>query len=288
MTNTKIIAAVILYNPENSLFANIKTYLDTIDTLLIIDNSTNKNTVLLEQLKQSMPQIKYIDNANNLGIGYALNQAADYAIKHDFEWLMTMDQDSYFEDSSSYLRCFEGIPDKDNIAIFAPNIEKTAFKSDCQTRRQELVITSGNLVNLSLYERIGKFEQKLFIDEIDHDYCLKARDLGYEIVQFPHIHLGHTIGEEETLTSLILRKKKKKASHSHQRIYYQTRNRFYMWKRHGKKHPEYFSFWSVFYKVIYKKIFRILQWEEDKLRKLKAVYCGVRDFLRNRYGAYDA
>lgn len=288
MTNPKVLAVVILYNPDGTLLDNIRSYVTTVDAMIVIDNSTSKNDALLASLFEMYPDIHYIDNKNNLGIGFALNQAADYAITHDFEWLMTMDQDSYFEDSSAYLRCFDDFRDKKNIALFAPNIDKTAFESDCRTRQQELVITSGNLVNLSLFNVTGRFEQKLFIDEIDHDYCLKARDMGYEIIQFPHIYLGHTIGEEETLTSLILRKQKKKPSHSYHRIYYQTRNRLYMWKRHGKKYPEYFSFWSVFYKVIYKKGFRIIQWEENKLLKLKAIYHGVRDFVLGKYGRYDA
>jgi len=288
MTDQKIIAAVVLYNPSSTILDNISSYITVVNALVVIDNSSSKNSILIEQLLKTDPKIVYIDNAGNQGIGYALNQAADYAITHGFDWLMTMDQDSFYEDCPAYIDCFKNAKHKEKVAVFAPNIDKVSVDSDCEVKQKELVITSGNLVNLALFNSIGRFEQKLFIDEIDHDYCLKARDLNYEIVQFPHIYLGHTIGEEETLTSLILRKKKKKASHSHQRIYYQTRNRFYMWKRHGKKHPEYFSFWSVFYKVIYKKVFRIIQWEDDKLLKLKAVYCGVRDFLTHKYGAYDA
>ena len=36
-------------------------------------------------------------------------------------------------------------------------------------------MTSGNLLNLKIAEKIGDFEEKLFIDEVDHDYCYRIR-----------------------------------------------------------------------------------------------------------------
>lgn len=286
MSDIKIIATVVLYNPDNRVVNNIKSYIDFVDELIVIDNSIVKNSILIDEILNIKSIIKYINNFDNLGIGYALNISAEYAIKNGYKWLMTMDQDSYYEDCALYINCFKSINDRSNIAIFAPNTDRV--KSEvCDIKKPDIVITSGNIINLSYFNEIGKFEEKFFIDEIDHDYCLKVKKLNLEIIQFRNVFLGHTIGDEEILTSILLKKKKKKSSHSHVRVYYQTRNRLYMWKKYGKSFPEYFSLYKVLYKVIYKKTFRIIQWEDNKLMKLKAVYIGILDFFSNKYGKYE-
>ena len=45
-----------------------------------------------------------------------------------------------------------------------------------------------------------------------------------------------------------------------------------------------YSYGKIFYKSIYKKFFRILKYEDNKLLKIKYMILGVSDFLRGNYG----
>ncbi len=286
MTST-IAATVVLYQPDESILKNINSYLHGVDRLYVVDNSVTYDDALINQIKALGTKVTYLNNEGNQGVGHALNRAANEAITAGYQWLLTMDQDSRFDDFAHYLRCASLHIPQEQVAIFAPNISDEASNSDCSAQEREIVITSGNLVNLRYMDQIGGYEAKLFIDEIDHDFCLKVLTLELKIVLFDHIHLIHAIGDKKEHTSLILRKKKHMSYHSYQRFYYQTRNRLYMAKKHGKTFPQYFALSKVLYKVIYKKGFRVIQWEQDKLRKLKAIYHGVRDYLHNSYGAYN-
>jgi len=284
----KITAVVVLFNPQSELTQNIMSYVKYVDFLYLIDNSTEYNQALIEKVLALNKNIVYINNNGNKGIANALNQGIDYAQKKQSQWLLTMDQDSRFEDFSAYIHCIKNFTHFEKIAIFAPNIVEETNTTNCEYTFRDIVITSGNIINISYIEDIGQFEEKLFIDEIDHDFCLRISIKGYKIVHFQQQYLIHAIGELTEHTSLILKKKKMKSSHSHHRVYYQTRNRLYMAQNYSKSFSNNFSYSKVLYKVLYKKTFRIIQWEENKLLKLKAILYGVKDFLTNKYGAYDA
>ena len=280
-------ATVILYQPSNSILENISSYVNAVEKLYVIDNSIKVNENLITQIKSLDSKIIYISNNGNHGIGHALNRGAKKAIEENYQWLLTMDQDSRFEDIDSFFSCCKTYDKHTEVAIFAPSTDIRSNNEDCRHKLPKVVITSGNLVSLKHYQCVGGFESKLFIDEIDHDFCLKLIEHHLAIVQFLHIGLHHAIGDETQLTSLILRRRKFRYIHTYQRIYYQTRNRLYMVNRHRKNYPEAFNLAAVLYKVIYKKGFRIIQWEPDKLRKLKAIYNGVYDYLNDNYGVYD-
>ena len=103
----KLAACVVLYNPDDTIFENILTYGNYVDKLIVIDNSLKKNNFLIDKLSEVFEsKLIYINNNDNLGIATALNQACDKAIELKFKWILTMDQDSSFENFEHYLKCF--------------------------------------------------------------------------------------------------------------------------------------------------------------------------------------
>lgn len=42
-------------------------------------------------------------------------------------------------------------------------------------RERKTLITSGMLIPLSLFGKIGMFREDYFIDSVDHEFCLRAR-----------------------------------------------------------------------------------------------------------------
>lgn len=281
-------AVLVLYNPDKDVCTNIVSYIDTVSRLYIIDNSPSPDKDIIDQICKLSQKIKYLPNNDNLGIATALNQGCEHAIAERFHWTLTMDQDSSFEDVSQYLKCAQGVDELDKTAILSPSMDiLSEDQGPCLCKEEDVTITSGSLLNLDLFIQIGRFEDKLFIDEVDHDYCLKAKLLDFKVIQFKNIRLIHKIGDKKKLTSFFLRRKKLKNQHNAQRLYYQTRNRLYMWQKYGKYYPQYFSLGAVLYRVIYKKIFKIISWEESKIEKLLAIFHGLRDFLRGHYGRYE-
>lgn len=85
---------VILYDPDDSVVDNIKSYVSYLDILYIIDNSTTSNKNLIEEIHKKF-LIQYIPHYENKGIAYSLNEVLNI-INGRYEWLLTMDQDSSF------------------------------------------------------------------------------------------------------------------------------------------------------------------------------------------------
>lgn len=281
MDNKKIPATVIWYNPDTENIENIKTYIDYVEKVYIIDNSMNNNKKLCSSLNNN--KIEYVYNKKNLGIAKALNLACEKAISDGFKWILTMDQDSSFSsnDINEYFKSFDNI-EKKNIGIFSP---KHILKNDINKIRDDKkfleidhVMTSGNLLNLSAWEKIGKFDENLFIDEVDSEICFRMIENDYKVIQMNRIKMFHELGSLEKRNFFI--KKISVLNHNYIRKYYIMRNKFYMFKKYKKYRVRY-----VYY--ILNDFFKVIFYEKDKLIKLKYMFRGINDFFKNKMGELD-
>ena len=281
MDNKKIPATVIWYNPDTENIENIKTYIDYVEKVYIIDNSMNNNKKLCSSLNNN--KIEYVYNKKNLGIAKALNLACEKAISDGFKWILTMDQDSSFSsnDINEYFKSFDNI-EKKNIGIFSP---KHILKNDINKIRDDKkfleidhVMTSGNLLNLFAWEKIGKFDENLFIDEVDSEICFRMIENDYKVIQMNRIKMFHELGSLEKRNFFI--KKISVLNHNYIRKYYIMRNKFYMLKKYKKYRLRY-----IYY--ILNDFFKVIFYEKDKLRKLKYMFRGINDFFKNKMGELD-
>lgn len=281
---SKIAGVVVLYNPDKSILDNIKSYLNGIDTLYAVDNSDTKNDEINNVIK-SLDKVKYINNNGNQGIANALNVGARRAIQEKYEWILTMDQDSSFDPLvfKQYLQYALSIPTLESIAVIAPNfLAKPDGKISCTYIKELTVITSGNLLNLRLYNVIGGFNEKLFIDEVDHEYCLKAHLADYKIIKFIDVYLKHQLGNILELSRLN-GKVWYGTIRSPIRHYYIVRNFLYIFFVYRKQFPRYtyYRLWCVTKNIIFVMIFG-----SEKIRRLKYILQGIIDFSTSKMGKY--
>lgn len=291
----KLAACVVLYNPDDTIFENILTYGNYVDKLIVIDNSLKKNNFLIDKLNEIFEsKLIYINNNDNLGIATALNQACDKAIELKFKWILTMDQDSSFINFDHYKKCLEKVQNVNNVALLAANTDKEGYSTcdinecSCNYREDKFsVITSANIVNLEYFEEIGRFNDKLFIDMVDYDYCLRINIKKFKILYFPDVFVEHKLGEVHLRTNIFTRKKKYKTEHNAQRAYYISRNSLYLSKNYGKYFPKEFGMLHILNIVFIHDVTKILLYEIDKWNKLKAKFIGLYHFIINRYGKYN-
>lgn len=269
-----IAAIVVAYNIEkNILLENINSYYNYVDKIVIIDNSDRKNNL---QECESEEKITYICLGGNFGIAKALNKGIEYAIDNDFNYVLTMDQDSKFNNNIiDEYRKFE----KDNVIIYSPNyyIERKKNKKYKEnTKELYWTMTSGNILNLELYKKVGPFREDFFIDGVDYEYCLRARKLGYKILQCNNAILFHNPGV--TKIKKILSIEYKYGYMSPTRMYYQVRNLSYIAK-------EYKSLKA--YGIIWIKFLKILLLFDNKKEFFISFNKGIKDFKNNKFGGVD-
>jgi rhamnosyltransferase len=303
-TANSIIPIIIWYNPrylnKNFVRKNIETYLNYFQNVIIIDNSESDNEDILPAGK-----IIYLPNFENLGIARALNQGCKKAIEIGYKWVLTMDQDSCWEndDLQRYLAEVEkfAICDKNNIS-FSPDmvIESFSVLSDIKkyiknkikkiiskwrndskeniTKKEYVfvnrVMTSGNIINLTIWENINGFNEHLFIDEVDHEFCYRLRNQGYNIIKINICKMYHFLGisSKRYFFPHCCR-------HEGIRLYYIMRNLQYMKRWHRNYFNEY-KCQSYINRSIIEKIIQL------KFIDLKYIYQGIKDANRNIFGKY--
>jgi rhamnosyltransferase len=281
-----LIATVVLFHPKKEVFENIRSFLDEVEFVFLIDNSEPGvgSTFLLQFNASERSKILLISNPENFGIAKALNQAATYSIKNKYQWLLTMDQDSSFE-KGSLKRMKEFITTtKEVVGIVSPfhltpKSKQPKFKE--VTTRLRFAMTSGNLLNLEVYNKCGAFDEKLFIDSVDHEYCLRLRKNGYQIIRVNEATLYHTLGDIVYHPFLFFRFKT--TNHSAARRYYIARNRLYVMFKYLSFDFKFFRRESGHY---FKDFLRVIFLEERKTEKLSAIIKGTVHFVIGRSGKF--
>ena len=194
----KIAAVIIWYNPKDlgldKILFNISTYSDFFDKLYIVDNSQNDNSDICNFLSNSV----YLQNKNKGGIGGAQNKGCQQAKSDGFNWVMTLDQDSNFDYGmvKNYIQLFNKYKNNTDIVSFGTEIKnlneyidymklfrikllrpiKHFFIPYKEVVRPEIeyktfTIASGNIINLSMWAELNGFDEFLFIEEVDSDFC---------------------------------------------------------------------------------------------------------------------
>lgn len=285
ITKSQIAGVTVLYNPDISVIKNIQCTANQVDRLYLIDNSEKTSQGLIDQCA-CLANIVYVSNKQNLGISKALNIGAQRATKEGYRFLLTMDQDSKPEATMvEALVDMVSSLNSTNLAIASPFHSIKIDPDPPENIKYEKVLTvwtSGSLLNLDIYNIVGPFNEDLFIDYVDHEFCLRLSSLGYEIYKVYNALLKHEIGcdiKKNRIFGLSLIT----SNHSALRKYYITRNRLYVLKLYRKKFPVFFL---ADIKRMIGDFIGILLYEEDKFNKFKMMIKGYLDYKRNKLGPY--
>lgn len=278
MTN-RLASSIVLFHPDPDVVSNISTLSFTCEKVYVVDNSKKKNQNIINQILH-FPNAIFIDNNENLGIASALNIAAKCAIVDGYKYLLTMDQDSGIT-ADTITALLEYIEKHDEVAIVSPQYKykngNPVIHSDTVTELSS-VITSGNIIKLSAYKFIGGFNDKLFIDCVDIEYCYRLRSAGFKIVRLNFVSMYHewaNMTREKFLGVSFLT-----LNYSALRYYYITRNRLYLYRTYKNQFPrecreELINVW--------KNILKIIIVEKNKYQNMKYTCRGIVDFLLDRF-----
>lgn len=243
-----VFAIVVLYNPElSTLIKLLDSVRHQVSHIIIADNSTQGaiKDKIAHILNDISDMSTYIDLNDNVGIAIAQNRAIQLAIEKDATHLLLLDQDSYLPNNMvvGLTTAYETLKTQGyRIACVAPTfidkkINKVApvvyykglmRKRVIPTGKEEFiiadhVISSGSLIAVKSWLKIGELQENLFIDYVDTEWCLRAKKLGYLTFVIPKLTLIHDIGDgyaKVGTRNVVL--------HSDFRNYYMIRNSVYL------------------------------------------------------------
>lgn len=279
----KVAAVTVLYNPDSKVSDNLLTYVNQVSKLFLVDNSDNRNASSLNEIIL-MNNVKYISNEKNLGIAAALNIGAKKALSEGYKYLLTMDQDS--KASVNMVENLFGVIKSPNIGIVAAEHINSDFQAE--PNRDEIhnvevlyTMTSGNLLDLKAFKKVGGFLEELFIDHVDHEYCLRLNKNSFKVIKTNTAVIYHKVGN--TVKKKFFHRYFYPSNHSPIRLYYRTRNRFYVDRIYKEIFPGYVK---EDHKHFIREIIVMILYEHNLFDKFKMILVGYNHYKKNILGKY--
>jgi rhamnosyltransferase len=235
----------------------------------------------------------------NVGLATAQNSGIAWAKSHGFSHVLLLDQDSTPGDDMVQ-RLLEVLASRghvDPVAAVGPMFEderdgtyapfvKIGFPMNrrlwCERSGQiiacDFLISSGSLIPLEVVDVVGAMDDALFIDNVDLEWCFRARSLGYQLYGVCAATMGHQLGDTRRRLPLGLGQV---VVHGPTRLYYIMRNRLQLYR---KPHtPRMWVAQDVPRALMKLLLFGVLI--GPRLRNLRFMLRGLWDGLRNRGGA---
>lgn len=266
-------ASIVLYNPNiPRVIQSIKSIYDQVDIVILVDNGDSEKTK--KQLSNILndSKIVYICNGGNKGIAYAMNRAVEYCLRKKIMWLLTLDQDSICP--SALIKTYKKYINMANVSIICCainyNNQEVSFSSQV-TNKYSFVnecITSASYINTNDCLLVGGFDEKMFIDRVDFEYCYRILNAGRKILETNEIVLDHQLGDLKI--NQIGSNKVHVGGHSSFRKFYMARNLVYC----HRKHPEFNSLKYCTSKE-FKLLFKTIIYENHKIQKTLAIFRGI-------------
>lgn len=278
----RICAGIVFYNPTDREIENVKTYIDYVDKVIIYDNSEVNNHNYLEE-SIDKEKLIYLWNGKNDGISKAFNTMADIANSINLDQMLLLDQDSIIEGADIEII-------KNNMlnvndchffclkVIFNGEVPIQSYEY-MKLRQVPFAITSGTIINISKFIEVGGYDEKLFIDGVDRDFCLKLKMKGMTIYEFQNIFLKQVLGEGRKNIFGVY-------EHNCLRNYYIFRNRLYILNKYKEIFRGMSRLKSLYLSSI-KQILSVLLCEKNKWCKLKLIYRGYKDYTNNIMGKFE-
>lgn len=260
----KILAVVVAYHPDiERLRHHISLFSPAVEQVLVWKNS---------EFDFDAPGIIVKGDGTNQGIAYALNEAWKWARERGYDYLLTMDQDSQWEDFPLYLQM--ALAGEKN-ALYGPCINQMQQSEDFVPC--DFLITSGMLVPLSVLEKVGGYRADFFVDVIDVDFVLHAKSLGIPSYRVGAGRLYQQFGKRRKTCGFYV------YDYPPERLYGIFRNHILTIRRYPKESQ---ALRKMFVRRwVLSRIPRILLGEKNKWEKMKAIYRGVKEGFAANLGA---
>jgi rhamnosyltransferase len=291
-----ILAVVVTYHPGIGLLSEVlRSVARQVDRVAIIDNGS-ANAAEISALGAALGA-GVIANCDNRGIAAAQNQGVDLARRDGFSQVLLLDQDTILgpgvvADLSQQLISLE--MEGHQVAAIGPayhevnsqrrtrayrakglRVLRIPLHPDGGPQASDFIIASGSLIPLSVLGAVGPFNEALFIDLVDTDWCFRARMAGYTAFISPKAGVDHHLGAGTLRVGPI-----RIAVHVPLRNYYWVRNA--LWLARQSYTPTAWRLYFVSRSLAFLATYPIFA--DTRGLRLRLIGSGIRDGIRGRLG----
>jgi rhamnosyltransferase len=246
----KVASITVAFNPNPERLAEqVRALQGEVGEVIVVDNASDAAVVRLPQLAGlplrclTLPENKGVAHGFNAGVAAAREKGAAYVLLLDDDSVPTP---GMVEELLAACRG-RSAEDAPPVAAVGPRVQDSRDPHDypfirlgwlrnqhvrCSDTPGEVIdcdflISSGSLVPIAALAEVGEFDEGLFIDSVDLEWCCRARARGYALYGVCSARLDHRLGDRRHAVfntfELVV--------HSPERVYYMTRNRFLLYRR---------------------------------------------------------
>jgi len=285
MTPQSACAVIVTYRPASTILDQISKVLQQVQGLVVVDNGSDDDELSRLRAASSTFSFHLIENGENLGIAEALNQGVRRAKSQNYRWIILFDQDSGITDGFIH-QMFEALrthPDSERVAAIHPRYVDLKMLEAHVPRTADgspvLPMTSGTLMPVWIFDKIGWFASEYFIDVVDWEYSFRIRTRGFLVADASEAKLLHSPGNPTMIT--ILGRTIRYSQHNAVRRYYISRNCIAFYRQYLFSYPK----WIL--KAVYRQLHEMavcLIADKDRACQFRSFLLGTWDGLIGRMG----
>ncbi len=239
-------AVVVTYHPNPKVLeCLLLSLVPQTHHVVVVDNGSGSTLLPVLATIRQHPSITLIENPTNEGLAAAQNRGIAQARSGGCSHVILFDQDSL-----PPLRLVSGLLDAarsvDEDVVVGPCIadERLGIRMPfvrvgvlgverirCEEHSTAVVpadflIASGVLIPLRVFDKVGLMDESLFIDNVDLEWCFRARSRGVRLFGACGVRMAHSLGDRAFRVG-------RHVIHYHGpvRQYYMMRNRVLLYRR---------------------------------------------------------
>lgn len=194
-----ILGVVVVHRPDQDSAAlpAVRDLAPQVDELLLVHNGVEKDAAAGPGTELPGTRMSSITFETNRGTAAAWNAALTRAGECGLRYLYLLDQDS--------------VPSADAVAsslrlIGAPGVAGVVQPAGRDRLRLDPfpwnTVASGSLLDAAAVRDAGGFDERLFVDEVDHELFARLLAAGHELRSLPSPTIGHQTGSPRSIRFL--------------------------------------------------------------------------------------
>jgi GT2 family glycosyltransferase len=292
-------ALAVLFNPSEAHIQNLFRLRRLCEDVIAVDNSLVLDMSLHERIQAE--GIDTLWNHNLGGVAGAYNKGLERLIQKKCEVLFIFDQDSevpedYFEQMLEASLVLGNVHFLIGPKIFDINVNRylpahiihglgvrpiPITDEDRGLLQCASIITSGSAMSAETYRGLGPFSEEYVIDHVDTEYSFRAMCAGVPVYINTSLVLKHEVGKRIDHKFLFF--KLIQWNTNPLRLYYSARNCIHISRRYAARFP----ILILINIITVQQSISVILYEANKLKKIVAMFTGIIDGLRGKYGSFE-
>lgn len=280
--NNGVVAVVVTFNSDLERLVKSLSALAKQCSVVVVDNSTQSSS--REEIRATCDKTGafLISLGDNRGIAYAQNVGIAWARERAVDDILLMDDDS-IPAQSLVMDLIEARKTSQlhSVVVSARTVSENGKDLSNRSPENSVGLTpcseltsSGALISVSIFDRVGVFDERLFIDCVDFEWGWRALALGIPLMLCDSVTIQHRLGEASRLGLRLP---------SPIRHYYQYRNVVMML---GNSRAPFR--WRLLQLIkLPVKLVLILPLADRRFDRLRYIAWGLWDFITGRTGKFN-